>query len=99
MSTEEFPEEDFLPVEDLTENEIKNFGEYYFPFSELMKYDEFIIHSSYYNDEFLPSVEYVKVGKYSFQNMITNEIHEVKEDMVHRLKVALRPNSPELAYL
>ena len=53
----------------------------------------------YYNDEFLPSVEYVKVGKYSFQNMITNEIHEVKEDMVHRLKVALRPNSPELAYL
>lgn len=98
MSLEE-NEEEFLPLEDYSEDNHQNIGEYYFPFSELVKNDEFIVHSSFLNDEFLPGVEYMKVGKYTCQNIITHEIHEIKEDMVHRFKVALRPNSPELAYL
>lgn len=79
-------------------NDFKNPGIFYFPFSELMKHDEFIFH-----DSNLPEVvnenQFVKTGRNSYKCLITGEVFEIEESLVHRTKVALIPTAEEMAYL
>lgn len=81
-------------------NVYTNPGEFYFPFSELMLHDEFIIHTSCLNGtNMYASPEFIKTGKNAYKNANTQEEHELLDENVHKLRVALAPSSSELAFV
>lgn len=76
----------------------KDPGEFYFPFSELMLHDEFIVHSSCCPEGFSSSI-YLKLGKNNYKNISTCEEVTVSDQETHLLRVALAPTSFDFAYL
>lgn len=79
--------------------EYLNPGEFYFPFSELILHDEFIIHTSFLGDNVYSSPEFIKTGKNSYRNLNTQEVFEIPDSEVNKTKVALIPNSSLLALI
>lgn len=87
-------------MENEENNVYVNPGEFYFPFSELVLHDEFIIHTSCLNDvNMYASPEFIKTGKNTYKNSNTQEEHEILDENVHKLRVALAPTSAELAFV
>lgn len=79
--------------------EYLNPGEFYFPFSELILHDEFIIHTSFLGENVYSSPEFIKTGKNSYKNLNTQEVFEIPDSEVNKTKVALIPNSSLLALI
>ena len=62
-------------MENEENNVYVNPGEFYFPFSELVLHDEFIIHTSCLNDvNMYASPEFIKTGKNTYKNANTQEL-------------------------
>ena len=79
--------------------EYSNPGEFYFPFSELILHDEFIIHTSFLGEDAYSSPEFIKTGKNEYKNLNTQEVFEIPDSEVNRTKVALVPTASQLALI
>jgi hypothetical protein len=75
-----------------------NPGIFYFPFSELLNDDEFILHSSHLN-EGESSPIFVRINKNSYKNVATLEEFQHSDSESHRLMVALAPSDNEFAFI
>ena len=62
----------------------REYGEYYFPFSELMNGDRFVLGKE--------SPIYEKTSRNTYRNIENEEVFRFEEDKIHWTKVALAPS-------
>ena len=67
----------------------KESKEYYFPFSELLTGDNFMLHEQHLNGA---SPVFVKTGSHSYKNVDTEDSHTLNGLEVHRTWVSLAPS-------